>query len=131
MPSTFYDIPVTQTSHQKHLSLYLDEKLNFNHHYKRKNPSKGIGIIRKLRSILPRNFLLTTYKSFIRPIVDYCDFIYDKPHNGSFCNNLEKLQHNDALSITGAIKGASMLKFYEELGLESLKFRGWMHHLYI
>ena len=37
MPSTFYAIPVTQTSHQKHLSLYLDEKLNFNHHYKRRN----------------------------------------------------------------------------------------------
>ena len=39
------------------------------------------GIIRKLRSILPRNALLTIYKSFIRPNLDYCDFIYYQPHN--------------------------------------------------
>ena len=34
MPLTFNAIPVAQTSHQKHLGLYLDEKLNFNHHIK-------------------------------------------------------------------------------------------------
>ena len=34
MTLTFNAIPVAQTSHQKHLSLYLDEKLNFNHHIK-------------------------------------------------------------------------------------------------
>ena len=28
MPLTFDAIPVAQTSHQKHLGLYLDEKLN-------------------------------------------------------------------------------------------------------
>ena len=31
---TFNAIPVAQTSHQKHLGLYLDEKLNFSHHIK-------------------------------------------------------------------------------------------------
>ena len=35
MPLTFNAIPVTQTSHQKHLGLYLDEKLNFKSPYKR------------------------------------------------------------------------------------------------
>ena len=95
---TFNAIPVAQTSHQKHLGLYLDEKLNFNHHIKEiiSKINKGIGIIRKLRSILPRNALLTIYKVFIRPNIDYCDFIYDQPHNESFCNNLEKVQCNNA-----------------------------------
>ena len=37
--------------------------------------------------------------------------------------DLEKLQYNAALAITGAIKGTSKLKIYEKLGLESLKFR--------
>ena len=91
--------------------------------------NKGIGITRKLRSILPRNALLTIYKAFIRPNIDYCEFIYDQPHNESFCNNLEKLQYNAALAITDAIKGASKLKIYEELGFESLKFRRWMRRL--
>ena len=61
--------------------------------------------------------------------ISFCDFVYEQPHNESFCNNLEKLQYNAALAITGAIKGTSKLKIYEKLGLESLKFRRWMCHL--
>ena len=30
--TTFNTIPVARTPYQKHLGLYLDEKLNFNHH---------------------------------------------------------------------------------------------------
>ena len=69
--------------------------------------NKGVGIIRKFRKIRPRNAFLTIYKSFIRPNVDYCNFIYDQSHNESFCNNLEKLQYNAVLAITGAIKRTS------------------------
>ena len=66
MALTFNAIPVAQTSHQKHLCLYLDEKLNFNHHIKEINSkvNKRVGIIRKLRSILPRNALLSINLSY-------------------------------------------------------------------
>ena len=47
----------------------------------------------------------------------------------NFYNNLEKIQYNTALAIIGPIKGKCKLKIYEVLGLESLKFRRWMHHL--
>ena len=61
--------------------------------------NKGIGIIMKLRVIL------TIYKSFIRPNVGYCDFVYNQPHNDheSFYNNVEKLQLIAAFTIIGAI----------------------------
>ena len=100
MPFTFA-IPVAQTSHQKHLCLYLDETFNFSHHIKEiiSEVKKWIDIIRKLRNILPRNALRSIYKAFIRPNIDYCDFIYDQPHNKKFCNNLEKLQYNAALAM--------------------------------
>ena len=49
------------------------------------------------------------------------DFRYDQPHNESFYNNLEKLQYNVALAITGAIRGTSKLKIYEELCLDFFK----------
>ena len=102
--------------------------MNFNNHIKEiiSKANKGIGIIKKLRIILPRDALLTAYKYFIKSNADYCDFIYDQPHNESFCNNLEKFQYNAALAITGTIKGTSKLKMYEELDLESSKFRKWM-----
>ena len=56
------------TTCQKHLGMQLDEKLNFNHHVKGEiaKANKGIGIIHKLAHVLPRQSLLTIYKSFIR-----------------------------------------------------------------
>ena len=42
---------------------------------------------------------------------------------------MEKVQYNAALEITGAIKGTSQLKIYNELGIESLKFRRWFRRL--
>ena len=61
----------------------------------------------------------------IRPHLDYADIIYDKAFNESFHTKLESLQYNATLAITGAIKGSSTEKIYEELGLESLKSRRW------
>ena len=124
-PLTFNNIPVAQTNSQKHLGMQLDKKLNFEEQLKKveSNVNKTIGIIRKLQNVLPRSALLTIYKSFIRPHLDYGDIIYDKAFNESFHAKLESLQYNATLAITGAIKGSSTEKIYEELGLESLKSR--------
>ena len=105
--------------------MQLDKKLNFEEQLKKveSNVNKTIGIIRKLQNVLPRSALLTIYKSFIRPHLDYGDIIYDKAFNESFHAKLESLQYNATLAITGAIKGSSTEKIYEELGLESLKSR--------
>ena len=84
---------------------------------------------RKLRHILPRHSLITIYKSFVRPHLDYGDIIYDQPNNESFCNKIERVQYNAALAVTGAIRGTSQTKLYNELGLKSLKFRRLMSRL--
>ena len=63
----FNNIPVQRSTVQKHLGVYLDEKLNFNTHITEKigKASKGIGVIRKLFKSLLRNALLTIYKSLL------------------------------------------------------------------
>ena len=111
--------------------MHLDEKLNFGHHINKKitKANKGTGIISKLAHVLPRQSLITIYKSFTRPHLDYGDIIYDQPNNESFCNLIERVQYNAALAITGAIKGTFQLKIYNELGTESLKFRRWFRQL--
>ena len=81
--------------------------------------------------MLPRQSLIAIYKSFIRPHLDYSDIIYDQPNNQRFCNLIERVQYNAALAITGAIKGTSQLKIYNELGFESLKFRKWFRQLFV
>ena len=57
--------------------------------------------------------------------IDHGYIIYDKAFNESFHAKLESLQYNTTLVITGAIRGSSTEKMYEELGLESLKLRRW------
>ena len=73
---------------------------------------KGIGILQKLQSILLQTSLLTFYKSFIRPNLDYGDVGYDQPSNDAFSNKLQTVQYNAALAITGAIKVISREKLY-------------------
>ena len=105
--------------------MQLDKKLNFKEHLKKveSEVSKTISIIRELQNVLPRSALLIIYKSFIRPHLDYGDIIYDKAFNESSQAKLESLQYNATLAITGAIRGSSTEKSFEELGLESLKSR--------
>ena len=114
-----------QTNSQKHLEMLLDKKLNFEEHLIKveSKVNKTSPIICKLQNVLPRSALLTIYKSFIGPHLDYGDIIYDKAFNESFHAKLESLQYNATLTITGAIRGSSTEKIYEELSLESLKSR--------
>ena len=119
------DYPVQQVHLQKHLGLFLDPELSFDEHIQCTliKTRKIVGLIRKLQPIIPRATLLTVYKSFIRPHLDYGDVIYDCAFNESFQNKLESVQYNAALAITGAIRGSTREKLYQELGLESLKSR--------
>ena len=80
-------------------------------------------MMKKLSRSVSRQSLLTIYKSFVRPILDYADIMYDKPHKGSFIEKLERVQYNACLVITGAFKGTSRERLYQELGLELLKGR--------
>ena len=77
-PLTFNNIPSAQTITQKHLGMQLDSKLNIEEHPSKDESkvNKTIGIIRKLQNVLPRAALITIYKSFVRPHLDYGDIIY-------------------------------------------------------
>ena len=89
----FNETVVERSTNQKHLGIDLDEKLDFNARIKEKisKAKRGISIIKKLRSKLPRNLLLIIYKSFIRPHLDYGDTAYDQSTNDSLCQKLESV----------------------------------------
>ena len=80
------NIPLSNSSFQKHLGLTLDIKLNFSEHIKSiaKKISKTMGLLRKFQQILPRSSLLTIYKTFIRSRLDHGDIIYDQAYNSTF-----------------------------------------------
>ena len=122
---------VSQTFSQKHLGVILDFKLTFEEHLNNvlAKVNKAVGLLRKLRNILPRTTLITIYKAFIRPHLDYGDVLYDQAFNNSFKEKLESFQYNACLALTGAIRGTSKEKIYQELGFESLRDRRWCRKL--
>ena len=124
-PLLFNNSTVQQIPTQKHLGIHPDEELIFKHHIINK-ANNGIAIILKLNNILPLSALLTIYRSFVRTRFDYVDVIYDQAENESFSSKIESGQYNSSLVITGAIRGTSQEKLYQELSLESLKSRRWL-----
>ena len=114
------NVVVSQANSQKHLGITLDFKLTFEEHlldvFKKVN--KIISLL--LQNWLARTTLITIYKAFVRPHLDYGDILYDQAFNSSFRDRLESVQYNACLAITGAIRGTSKEKLYQELGLESL-----------
>ena len=131
-PSVYFNnIPVRSTSVHKDLGMLLDDKLSYEHHLKSalNKVKKTIGLLCKFQQILARQSLITIYKSFIRPHLDYGDIVYDRAFNESFHKNLDSIQYNAAIAITGAIRGIYSEKLFQELGLESLKSRRWLRKL--
>ena len=71
------NIQVERASSQKYLGLILDEKLNFEQYIESTivKINNGVAVIKKLRYSLPRKSLITIYKAFLRPLINY-SFIY-------------------------------------------------------
>ena len=127
----FNNAAVVNCESHKHLGPNLDKKLVFGHLIGEKilKANKGIGSINRLRKFLPRDSLLTIYKAFVIPHLDYGDSIYDNPGNASFIERLEFIQYNASLVITGCFRGTSKEKLYSELGLECLADRCFCRRL--
>ena len=137
-PLYFNGRQVKRVTQHKHLGLILDSKLTFADHLSSKlaNARKGIGVIKHLAPYLPLKSRDQIFKMHIRPHLDYCDFIYHIPTKISETNlldttqsmnylmkNLERTQYQAALAVSGAWKGTSRTKIYDELGWESLEDR--------
>ena len=96
--------------------MFLDSKLNFSEHLQAifQKTNKTIGLLQKFQTLLPRAPL-------IRPNLDHGGMIYDQTFNMSFHQKMETGQQNAALAKTGALRGSSREKLYQELGLETIQ----------
>ena len=92
-PLVFNNTNVTQSIYQKHLGIILDSKLTFENHINMVTTkiNKTIGLLRKLKNLLPRTALIKIYKAFVRPHLDYGDILYDQAFNLSFQQKLESI----------------------------------------
>ena len=79
-PTLVFNINVSQTFSQKHLGV-IDLKLTFEEHLKLAKVKKIVGLLCKLCNILLRVTLITIYKAFIWPHLDYGNVLYDQTFN--------------------------------------------------
>ena len=117
-PLIFNKSKVFQSMTQKHLGLILDNRLSFEEYLTAMGAkvSRTIALLHKLQHVLPRQALITIYKSFTHPYLNYRDILYDKAFNESFHHKNESIQYNTCVAITGTIRGSSREKIYQELG---------------
>ena len=138
-PLMFNGALVKKVDEHKHLGLILDSGLTFNSHIDAaiKKANKGIGAIRYMFKYAPRASLEQVYKSNIRPQVEYCDIIFhhSPPENplskdlNTKMKKIESVQLQAAYAVTGAWKGSSRDKLYDDLGWELLSHRRWFRRM--
>ena len=68
------------------IGLIIDSRCTFEEHLKmiRSKTNQIIGLLRNIRKRLPRSALLSIYKAFVRPHLDYRYIICDEACNASF-----------------------------------------------
>ena len=125
---TFNCNALQSNANQEHLWLILDEKLTFNDDITSKL-SRVNKNLRKPFHYVPCDSLVTIYKSFIRPHLEYVGVIFDKPNNATFCNWIKSAQYNAILAITGTITSRSTEKLYQELWFKRMQSRKWFRRL--
>ena len=80
--------------------------------------NKTISLLRWLQNLLPGSAFLRLYKAFVRPYLDNHDVRNDETYNEFFHREVESLQCNVCLALTGTIQGIFKEKLYYEPGFE-------------
>jgi hypothetical protein len=121
---------ITRVKHHKHLGVYLSDNLSWKKHAEEtaSKANRCLGILRPLKFILDRASLETLYKSFIRPVLEYADIVWDAPdaHRHGL-DILERVQTEAARIVTGATARCSTEQLYKEVGWEKLSLRRRLH----
>ena len=121
---------ITEVDTHKHLGIHFSSDGTWHHHirYITEKAWTRINIMRKLKFKLDRKSLETIYLTFIRPILEYGDVLWDNCSQYEK-NELEKIQNEAARIATGATKIVSLNALYNEIQWENLEERRKKHKL--
>jgi hypothetical protein len=121
---------IREVQTHKHLGLIFNNTLSWNDHIDSlvTKASRCIGLLRRINRDVPRECLEILFKSMIRPILEYCDIIYDGSPD-THLKRLESTQRQAALTCTSAYKHTSHETLLEELSWAPLLIRRKHHRL--
>ncbi len=114
----------------RHLGMNLAYDLSWKDHIDDmvNRASKRLDTISRLSYCLDRNTLSYLYTSFVRPVLEYGNTLYNNCTETQSLK-IEAVQKRAARIVTGAIRRTPTAKMYEELGWSSLRDRREIHCL--
>ncbi len=129
-------IEVKRVKSYKCLGLELDEGLTWESHVSViiSKVSKVIGVLRRLKSLLPLSALVLIYNSLIQPHFDYCSVIWDNLAGG-LGQKLQRMQNRAAQIITSSdyyTRSSEILRSLNWIYLEdrrALQFKKLMYKM--
>ena len=118
---------ITVESH-KHLSLTFTNDLSWHEHLNniKTKAWHRINVMRKLKFQLNRKSLQIIFFSFIRPLLENADVVWDNCTQYE-ANELEKIHHEAARIVSGATNLVSIEKILKEVGWDTLSCRRKKH----
>ena len=122
--------PVNRVTQHKHLGLIFNNQCTWHEHICEITAKawKRIHILRSLQFQLDRRSLQILYFSYIRPILEYGDIIWDNCFEYEK-EKVEKIQIEAGRIVTGATKSCSVSKIYEETQWDTLDKRRYNHRM--
>ena len=123
------NVQIQEVSSYKHLGLYFSYDCSWHHHidFIKQKAWFRIHIMHKLKFKLDRKSHETIYLSFIRPLLEYEDVIWD--NCTQYENELDKIQNEAARITPGTAKLVSLDNLYKEFGWQTLHRRRQDHKI--
>ena len=121
---------IKEVSAHKHLGIFFSNDCSWHTHidYIKEKAWKRINVMRKLKFVLDWKALETIYLSFIRPILEYGNTIWDNCTQYEK-RELDKILHEAARIASGATALVSLQSLYADICWESLQDRSTKHKL--
>ncbi len=116
-PILYGNIRLQQVFEHKHFRFSFTPNTSWSKHISAviAKANRCLGVLKKNKYILSRKSLEIGYFSFIRPIVEYGDVIYDSCSN-AYSGKLENVQRDATRIVTGCKSHTSHEQLYIELG---------------
>jgi len=129
-PLAMSNVQIPTVNVHKHLGVFISSDGSWHDHidYIKTKAWARIHVMRRLKFSLDRRALKIVYVSFVRPILEYADVLYD-----NCCqyekDELDKIQNEAARIVFGCTKLVSLADLYREIGWETLGERRCKHKL--
>jgi hypothetical protein len=121
---------ISTVSEHKHLGLVISDNWSWEKHIDMitEKANKRINILRKFKFISDRKTLEKIYFTFVRPLLEYADVIWDNM-SMSLNKKIENVQLEASRIVTGGTRLVSLNNLYMETGWEKFNDRRGKHKL--